>query len=124
MKRKKIILTSLAAAILVGLSISFATTAIWMHVSYRYEPGWTQAEMHHISELTAAQAQAFWAGRRIHYSRREWLSDSLRDLDFWKYLGQRGVVPATGVFFACLFVGALARRDGLRNLRGESTRES
>jgi hypothetical protein len=124
MKMKILILRSLATAILVGFCISLATTVIGTRVTHRYDPGLSPAEMQHISELTAAQAEVFLAGRQIPYSKREWLRDSLGEWYFWKYLAQRGVVPATGVFFACLFVGAFTRRDTLRNLRGESTRES
>jgi hypothetical protein len=123
MKMKTIILKSLATAILVGFCISLATTVIGTRVTHRYEPGLSPAEMQHISELTAAQAHAFLAGGQIPYSRGEWLRDSLGEWYFWKYLAQGGVVPATGVFFACLFVGATARRDTLRNLRDESPRE-
>jgi hypothetical protein len=121
---KTIILRSLATAILVGFCISLATTVIGTRVTHRYEPGLSPAEMQHISELTGAQAKAFLAGREIPYSKREWLRDSLGEWYFWRYLAQRGLVPATGVFLACLFVGARARRDTLRSLRGESTRES
>ncbi len=42
----------------VGMCVSLATTAIGTRVSYRYEPGLTQAEMQQLSQLTPAQAEA------------------------------------------------------------------
>lgn len=112
---RALILRSLVVAIFVGLCISLATTAIWTRVSYRYEPGLTQAEMQQLSQLTPTQAEAAVAGRRKPYSRREWLIDSLGEGYFWRYLAQRSVVPAIGIFFGCVFLGALTRRDALRH---------
>lgn len=66
---KTIILRSLAVAILLGLGVSFATTAIRTRVSYRYEPGLTVFEMQQLSELPPAQIDAFLTVRRKPYSR-------------------------------------------------------
>jgi hypothetical protein len=119
-----LILRSLVVAIIVGMCVSLATTAIGTRVSCRYEPGLTQSEMQQLSQLTPAQAEAAAAGRRKPYSRREWLIDSLGEGHFWRYLAQRSVVPAIGIFFGCVFVGALTRRDTLRHGLSQNQRHN
>jgi hypothetical protein len=114
---RAIILRSLAVALLGGLCVSFATTAVWTRVSYRYEPGLTQAEMQKLSELPPAQAEAELAGRRKPYSRGAWLMESLGQSYFWKYLAQRGIIPATGMFLACILVGVLTKNEVFRKPR-------
>jgi hypothetical protein len=114
---KTIIVASLAVAILVGLCVSFASIVIGTHVSYRYDPGLSSAEMQHVSELTGAQAVAFLGGRRKPYPNKQWSIDSLGESYFWGYAAQKAAIPATGIFFACIFIGALAHCNALRPLQ-------
>jgi hypothetical protein len=107
-------------ALLVGLCVSFAHYVLWTRVTFKYEPGLSLTEMNQLSQLPIAQAEAVLAGRRKPLGRTEWLASAIGQSNFWTDVAKGSVLPAIGIFFSCVFVGALTRRDTSRNPQRQS----
>ena len=107
---KKLVLRSLLAAAFIGPTIGFVSEFASVHKAVRYEPPISEAESHQMENMTVSEMKAAMAKRRIVMSRWEWLRDSVPYLYFWKDLAHRAVVPSSGVFLACMWVGWMEKR--------------
>jgi hypothetical protein len=83
---------------------------IWTHVTHRYEPPLTETEMQQWEQGSVSQLKAELAKREVPYTRIQWLADSIGHRFFWVNLAKSSVVPALGVFLACMWAGLLNRR--------------
>lgn len=107
---KTLFLRSLLAAVLIGPIIGFVSEFASVHKALRYDPPIKEAEFHQMENMTVSEMKADMAKRRIIMSRWEWLRDSAPYLYFWKDLAHRAVVPSSGVFLACMWVGFMEDR--------------
>ena len=107
---KTLFLRSLLATVLIGPAIGFLSEFVLVHKAARYDPPIDQAEFHQMDNMTVSEMKAAMAKRRIMMSRWEWLRDSAPYSYFWKDLAHRAVVPSSGVFLACMWVGLMEQR--------------
>ena len=107
---KTLFLRCLLAAVLIGPAIGFVSEFASVHKAARYEPPISEAELQQMGNMTVTEMKAAMAKRRIVMSRWEWLRDSVPYLYFWKDLAHRAVVPSSGVFLACMWVGWVEER--------------
>jgi len=107
---KTLFLRSLLAAVLIGPAIGFVSEFISVRKAARYEPPISETEIHQMEHMTVSEMKASMAKRRIVMSRWEWLRDSVPYSYFWKDLARRAVVPSSGVFLACMWVGWLEEK--------------
>ncbi|HEX7961153.1 MAG TPA: hypothetical protein VF493_14605 [Terriglobales bacterium] len=101
---------SLLAAVLAGPAIGFVSEFASVHRATRYEPPISEAESVQMENMTVSEMKAVMAKRRIVMSRWEWLRDSAPYFYFWKDLAYRAVIPSSGVFLACMWVGWMEER--------------
>jgi len=102
---KSLLLRSLLAAVLMGPAIGFASGLVALQGATKYEPPLSEAEFHQMGNLTVNEMEATLAKRRIKMNRWEWLRDSMHYSYFWKHVAHNAVLPCSGVFLACTWVG-------------------
>jgi hypothetical protein len=102
---KILLLRSLLVAILIGPAISFVSKVTSIQGAMKYEPPLSETEFHQMGSTTVNEMEATLAKRRIKMTRWDWLRDSVRYSYFWKQVGHDAIVPTSGVFLACMWVG-------------------
>ena len=107
---KALLLRCLLAAVLIGPTISFVSDVVSFHRATKYEPPLTEAEFHQMGNMTVNEIESTMSKRRINVSRWAWYSDSIHDAYFWKQIAKSGIVPGSGVFLACAWVGWMEKR--------------
>jgi hypothetical protein len=108
---KALLLRSLIAAALIGLAISFVSGLTFFHAGFKYEPPFSEAERQQMRNLPMNEVEATLAKRRIKMTRWQWLGDSIHYSYFWKDVARDAVVPGSGVFLGCLWIGWIERRQ-------------
>jgi hypothetical protein len=58
-----------------------------------------------MQSLTINEVEAMLAKRRVKMTRWDWLRESVPYAYFWKDTARDAIVPALGVFVACVWVG-------------------
>jgi hypothetical protein len=107
---KVLLLRSLLVAVLVGPAINLVSTFTLFHRAIKYDPPVSEAEIHQMGNLTVNQMEAALSKRRIKVSRWDWFKDSVQYSYFWKQVARDAIVPSSGVFLACTWVGWMERR--------------
>jgi hypothetical protein len=108
-KHVTIVLMPLLVALTFGPLIALVDYVAQMHVTHRYEPPLSQAEMQQWEEGSVPQLKAELAKREVPYSKAQWLADSIGQRYFWIGLEKMSLVPVLGVFLACISVTLLDR---------------
>ena len=107
---RTLFLESLIAAVLIGPAIGFVNEVASVRNATKFEPGLSEAEIGQMRNLPMKEVDAAVQRRMIKQSRWEWLMDSIRYSYFWKHLAVISIVPSSGVFFACVWVGWVEKR--------------
>lgn len=105
---QKLALKSLLLALVFGPAIGFFNSLLWTRVTHRYQPPLSGEEMRNWKG-SVAELQAELSKREIPYTRTEFLKDSVGQRFFWVYLAKTSLVPALGVFLACICFSGLDR---------------
>jgi hypothetical protein len=111
---RALFLRSLIAAVLIGPAIGFAGEFASMHNVTKYDPPLSEAEFHRMGNVAMNEVEATLRAREIKLTRWEWLKDSIRYSDFWKHVAATGIVPGSGVFLGCIWVGWMERSRAQR----------
>jgi hypothetical protein len=111
---KALLLRSLLAAVIVGPAINIMSTITLFHGATKYEPGISEAEFHQMGNMTVNEMEATLAKRRVKMTRSDWLKESIPRSYFWKQVARDAIVPACGVFLACVWVGWTEQRHARR----------
>ena len=107
---RELFLRSLIAAILLGPAIGFVSELASFRGGIRYEPPLSDAERHQMGSLTMNEMEATLSKRIIRMTRWDWLRDSIPYLYFWKRVAFNAIVPSSGVFLGCVWVGWMEMR--------------
>ena len=107
---KALLLRSLLVALLVGPAIDLITTVASLKGGTKYDPPISEAEFHQMGNMTVNEMEAALAKRRIEMTRWGWLRESVPYWYFWKGLARDAIVPSSGVFLACAWVGWMEKR--------------
>ena len=107
---KALFLRALIAAILLGPAIGLVSKLALVHGAAKYEPPLSEAELHQMRNLTINQIEATFGKRETKMTRWEWLRDSIPYSYFWKDVAFRAIVPSSGVFLGCVWVGWTERK--------------
>jgi hypothetical protein len=110
---KRVFLTSLDLALIVGPLTAFTETILWMHGAHKYNPPITESEWQKLLQLPAAKLGSALAGREVRLTRMQWLRESVGYSYFWKGLAKSSLVPTAGVFFACICFGCFENRRAM-----------
>ena len=106
---QKLFLKSLLLALVFGPTIAFFNPLLWTRITHRYQPPLSGEEMRNWKG-SVAELQAELSKREVPYTRMEFLKDSMGHGLFWMNLAKSSLVPALGVFLACICFSALERR--------------
>ena len=117
---KRLLLSSLIAALLVGSSIGFVSHALSFRGGAKYDPPIPEDEWEKMRELPIAKAEEILRARRKPLTRVEWIEDSVGHPYFWKGVARHSVAPIIGVFIACVVVGRLSDYERMRPERGKT----
>lgn len=109
---KRHFLTSLLLALVFGPLIAFVDSVARTRVTHRYASLISQAEMEQWERGSVSQFKAELAKREVPYTRTQWLADSVGHTFFWNNLAKSSVIPALGVFLACMCVNLFGRSVG------------
>ena len=109
---KALLLRSVLVAVLLGPAIGFVSKITSMQGGTKYEPPLSEAEFHQMGNMTVNEMEATLAKRRIKMSRWDWLKISIPYSYFWKQVGHDAIVPSSGVFLACIWVGWMEESTG------------
>lgn len=107
---KALLLRCLLAAILIGPAIGFVGELVSFRRATKYDPPLTEAEFSQMGNMTVKEMEATLSKRIRRVSRWEWLSDSIHYSYFWKNIARRGIIPGSGVFLACVWIGFVETR--------------
>ena len=107
---KALLLRSLVAALLIGPAIGFVNEVVSIHNATQYEPPLSTAEIDRMRNLPLNGVQAVLRSREIKLTRWKWLVDSIHYSYFWKHVAEISILPSSGVFLACIWVGWVERR--------------
>lgn len=113
---KAVLLRSLLVALLIGPLTTFVDVVIRTHPHHRYDPPLSEVEVQQLSSGSVAHFRAELEKRQVPFTRRQWLAESVGQHYFWSSLAKSSLVPTLGVFFACVCIGGLERRQLRRNL--------
>jgi hypothetical protein len=102
---KALFFRSLIAAILLGPAIGFVSELASLRGGIKYEPPLSEAELHQMGNLTINEMEATLGKRRIKMTRWDWLRDSIPYSYYWKQVAFNAIVPSSGVFLGCVWVG-------------------
>lgn len=102
---------ALILALLAGPLFTFVNEIIWTHGAVKYDPPISQSEIEQLKRLPMAEMETKLAQRRVSLSRKQWLADSVGYSYFWKGLAESSLIPAIGVFLACLALSFWERRN-------------
>ncbi len=102
------------AAILVGPAIGFVSKVALIQGGTKYEPPLSEIEFDRMGNMTVNEMETALSKRRIKMSRWDWMRDSIRYSYFWKQVAHESIVPTSGVFLACMFVGWREENAGLK----------
>jgi hypothetical protein len=108
---KALLLRSLLVAVLVGPAIGFVSNVASLRGGTKYDPPLSEAEFHQMGNMTVNEMEAALAKRRIKMTRWDLVRDSVYYSYFWKQVAQNAIVPSSGVFLACTWVGWMEKRD-------------
>ena len=111
---KALLFRSLIAAVLIGLAISFLSGLTLFHSAIKYEPPFSEAERQQMRNLPMNEVEATLAKREIKMTRWQWAEDSIHYSYFWKDIARDALVPSSGVFLGCLWIGWTERRQARR----------
>src|SRR5581483_1232904 len=95
---------------LVGPAIDLVRTVVSFHPGEKYDPAVSEAEFHQMGNMTVNEMEAALAKRGIKMTRWDWLRESVPYSYFWKQVAQDAIVPSSGVFLACTWVGWTEKR--------------
>ncbi|MBZ5598831.1 MAG: hypothetical protein LAN83_10945 [Acidobacteriia bacterium] len=107
---KALLLRSLLVAVLAGPAISFVSKVASLQGGTKYDPPLSEAEFHQMGNMTVNEMEAALAKRRIKMTRWDWLEDSVPYSYFWKQVAHDAIVPSSGVFLACVWIGWVEKR--------------
>lgn len=110
---KKLLLRSLIIAVVFGLATGFLDSFVWIRSFHKYDPPISTAEAQELAHLPVGEMQARMRQREVHLTRMEWLAESIRYPYFWKSVAEKSLIPAFGIFLACVCLG-LWNRDSAR----------
>jgi hypothetical protein len=113
---KALFFRSLIAAILLGPAIGFVSQLVSFRGGIKYEPPVSEAERQQMGSLTLNEMEATLSKRRIKMTRWDWLRDSIPYSYYWKQVAFNAIVPSSGVFLGCMWVGWMEERH-LRRLK-------
>ena len=108
---KALLLRSLLVAVLVGPAIGLVSKVASLQGGTKYDPPLSEAEFHQMGNMTVNEMEAALAKRSIKMTRWDWVRDSVYYSYFWKQVAQDAIVPSSGVFLACTWVGWMEKRD-------------
>lgn len=108
---KIILLRALTIAIILGPLTTLVASAIFLHSARKYEPPLSQEELRKMDNLTVKEFEAALNVRAINLTRTQWLAESIHYPYFWKNLAKSTLVPALGIFLACICMGIVGRRN-------------
>jgi hypothetical protein len=111
---KTLLLRSLLVAVLIGTAIGFVSKVAPIEGGIEYEPPLSDAERHQMRNMTVSEMDATVAKRRIKMTRWDWLKGSVHYSYFWKQAAHDAIVPSSGVFLACIWVGWMEDRHWQR----------
>ncbi len=107
---KALLLRSLLVAVLVGPAIDLIGTVVRLKGGMKYDPPINEAEFHQMGNMTVNEMEAALAKRRIKMTRWDWVRDSVPYSYFWKQVAHDAIVPSSGVFLACIWVGWMEQK--------------
>ena len=107
---KRPFLVSLLLALVFGPVIAFGDSLAWVHVTHRYQPPISPEEFQRWEQGSVSQLKAEMAKREVPYTRTQMLADSVGHTFFWKNLAKSSLIPALGVFLACMCANLFALR--------------
>jgi hypothetical protein len=107
---KALLLRCLLVAVIAGPAIDIVSTISLFHGATKYEPGISEDEFHKMGNMTVNEMEATLAKRRVKMTRWDWLEESIPHLYFWKQVARDAIVPACGVFLACVWIGWVEQR--------------
>jgi hypothetical protein len=107
---KALLLSSLFVAVLVGPAIGLVSKVASLQGGTKYDPPLSKAEFDQMGNMTVNEMEADLAKRRIRMTRWDWVRDSVSYSYFWKQVAQDAIVPTSGVFLACAWVGWMEKR--------------
>jgi len=110
---KQLLLKSLVVAVVFGLAIGFFDSLVWIRNIHKYDPPINTAEAQELARLPVVEMQARMRQREVHLTRIEWLADAIRYPYFWRGVAEKSLVPAFGIFFACVCLGRWSRGSQL-----------
>ena len=111
---RTVFLRSLLAAVLIGPAIGLLSELASLRDATKYDPPLSEAEMQQMKGLPLNEVEASLRGRRKAMTRWEWLEDSVPYSYFWKQLAEVSVLPSSGVFLGCVWVGWTTKRQVLQ----------
>jgi hypothetical protein len=106
---KRLLISSLIAALLIGPSIGFASHVLSFRGGAKYDPPIPADEWQKIRELPISQAHEILQARQKPLTRLDWIQDSVLHSYFWRGVARQSMVPVLGVFIACVFVGRFSK---------------
>jgi len=107
---KALVFSSFIAAILLGPAISFVGELVSIRNAINFQPAMSDAERYQMGNLTVNEAEAILGKRKIKITRWEWLRNSIPYSYYWKHVAFNAIVPGSGVFLGCVFVGWMELR--------------
>jgi len=107
---KALFFRSLIAAILLGPAVGFVSELVSLRNGITFHPALSDAERHQMGNLTENQMEAILSKRTIKMTRWEWLRDSIPYSYYWKQVAFNAIVPSSGVFLGCVWVGWMELR--------------
>ena len=102
---KRIFLTSLVVALILGPLTGFLSFVTSTHVRYRYEPGISEAEMQQWDQGSVGHLKAELHKREVPYTKAQWLADSVGQSYFWMYVAKTSLLPTISLLIGCMCVG-------------------
>jgi hypothetical protein len=107
---KALFFRSLIAAILLGLAIGFVGELVSLRNAIKFQPALSDTERHQMRYLTVNEMESILGKREIKMTRWEWLMDSIPYSYYWKRVAFNAIVPSSGVFLGCVWVGWMELR--------------
>ncbi len=107
---KALLLRSLLVAVLAGPAIALVSKVASLQGGIKYDPPLSQAEFRQMGNMTVNEMESALAKRRIKMTRWDWVRDSVYYSYFWKQVGLDAIMPSSGVFLACTWVGWMEKR--------------
>lgn len=109
-KHVTLLLMQLLVALTFGPLIAFVGYVTQTHVTHRYQPSLSSAELQQLEQGSVPELKAELAKREVPYNKAQWLADSIGYRYFWIGLGKMSFVPILGVFLACISANLLDQR--------------